>query len=108
MKSGVPADKNSPENIIDFYNTRLFADQLKGMFAETIVLVEVATEFFALPVYLRRIGFSLASTALKLSIAEAKIPYHYSGDCLTHMVATAILSLMMMAKQRKTPEYSKE
>ena len=59
VESGAPADKISPDNIIDYYNTRLFADQLKGMFAETIVLVEGATEFFALPVYLKRIGFSL-------------------------------------------------
>ena len=53
VESGAPADKISPDNIIDYYNTRLFADQLKGMFAETIVLVEGATEFFALPVYLK-------------------------------------------------------
>lgn len=45
VESGAPADKISPDNIIDYYNTRLFADQLKGMFAETIVLVEGATEF---------------------------------------------------------------
>lgn len=72
MKSGVPADKNSPENIIDFYNTRLFADQLKGMFAETIVLVEVATEFFALPIYLRRIGFSLAEHGVEIINCRGK------------------------------------
>lgn len=30
------------------------------MFAETIILVEGATEYFALPVYLKRSGYSLA------------------------------------------------
>ena len=72
VESGVPADKASPENIIDFYNTRLFADQLKGMFAETIVLVEGATEFFALPVYLKRIGFSLAEHGVEIVNCRGK------------------------------------
>lgn len=72
VESGVPADKTSPDNIIDFYNTRLFADQLKGMFAETIVLVEGATEFFALPVYLRRIGFSLAEHGVEIVNCRGK------------------------------------
>lgn len=72
VDSGVPADKTSPENIIDFYNTRLFADQLKGMFAETIVLVEGATEFFALPVYLKRIGFSLAEHGIEIVNCRGK------------------------------------
>lgn len=72
VESGVPADKTSPENIIDFYNTRLFSDQLKGMFAETIVLVEGATEFFALPVYLKRIGFSLAEHGVEIINCRGK------------------------------------
>lgn len=72
IESGVPADKTSPETIIDFYNTRLFADQLKGMFAETIVLVEGATEFFALPVYLKRIGFSLAEHGVEIVNCRGK------------------------------------
>lgn len=72
VESGVPADKTSPENIIDFYNTRLFTDQLKGMFAETIVLVEGATEFFALPVYLKRIGFSLAEHGIEIVNCRGK------------------------------------
>lgn len=72
IESGVPANKTSPENIIDFYNTRLFSDQLKGMFAETIVLVEGATEFFALPVYLKRIGFSLAEHGIEIVNCRGK------------------------------------
>ena len=72
VESGAPADKISPDNIIDYYNTRLFADQLKGMFAETIVLVEGATEFFALPVYLKRIGFSLAEHGVEIVNCRGK------------------------------------
>lgn len=72
VESGAPADKISPDNIIDYYNTRLFADQLKGMFAETIVLVEGATEFFALPVYLKRIGFSLSEHGVEIVNCRGK------------------------------------
>lgn len=72
VESGVPANKISPKNIIDFYNTRLFSDQLKGMFAETVVLVEGATEFFALPVYLKRIGFSLAEHGVEIINCRGK------------------------------------
>lgn len=72
VESGVPASKTSPETIIDFYATRLFADQLKGMFAEIIVLVEGATEFFALPVYLKRVGFSLAEHGVEIINCRGK------------------------------------
>ncbi len=72
VESGAPAEKISPDNIIDYYNTRLFADQLKGMFAETIVLVEGATEFFALPVYLKRIGFSLSEHGVEIVNCRGK------------------------------------
>lgn len=72
IESGLPADKSSPDTIIDFYNTKIFADQLKGLFAETIVLVEGATEFFALPVYLKSIGFSLAEHGIEIVNCRGK------------------------------------
>ena len=72
IESDVPADKASLETILDFYNTRLFTDQLKGMFAETIVLVKGATEFFTLPVYLKRIGFSLAEHGVEIVNCRGK------------------------------------
>ncbi len=72
VESGVSADKTSPETIIDFYNTKLFSDQLKGMFAETIILVEGATEFFALPIYLKRIGYSLAEHGVEIVNCRGK------------------------------------
>lgn len=72
IDSGTPADKTSPENIINYYNTRLFADQLRGVFAETILLVEGATEFFALPIYLKRIGFSLAEHGVEIVNCQGK------------------------------------
>ena len=42
------------------------------MFAETIVLVEGATEFFALPIYLKRIGFSLAENGIEIINCRGK------------------------------------
>ncbi len=66
IASGVPESKASPENIIDFYSTKLFPDQLKGVFAETILLVEGATEYYALPAFLKRIGFSLAEHGVEI------------------------------------------
>lgn len=66
VESGVPANKTSPENIVDFYSTKLLSDQLKGVFAETILLVEGATEYYALPVYLQKNGFSLAEHGVEI------------------------------------------
>src|SRR5699024_7519344 len=43
-----------------------------GMFAETIILVEGATEFFALPVFLKRIGFSLAEHGVEIINCRGK------------------------------------
>lgn len=72
IASGVPESVTSPDTIIDFYTTKLFPDQLKGMFAETILLVEGATEFFTLPVYLKRIGFSLAEHGVEIVNCRGK------------------------------------
>ena len=76
IASGVPKEKASPENIIDFYSTKLLSDQLKGMFAETILLVEGATEYYSLPVYLKRCGFSLAEHGVEIvnCMGKSSIP----------------------------------
>lgn len=66
VKSGVPQEKTSPENIVDFYSTKLLSDQLRGVFAETILLVEGATEYYSLPVYLKKNGFSLAEHGIEI------------------------------------------
>lgn len=72
LESGVPAEATSPGKIIDYYNTKFFSDQLRGMFAETILLVEGATEYFALPIYLKRIGFSLAEHGVEIVDCRGK------------------------------------
>ena len=67
------------DNIVDFYSTKLFLDQLKGMFAETIILVEGATEYFTLPIYLKRIGYSLAEHGTEIINCRGKeaIPLYW-------------------------------
>ena len=79
ISSGVSENRISPENIVDFYSTKLFLDQLKGMFAETIILVEGATEYFALPIYLKRIGYSLAEHGTEIINCRGKdaIPLYW-------------------------------
>ncbi len=73
---GVPAEKTTPEGIMSFYSTKLFPDQLKGVFAETILLVEGATEYYALPVFLKRCGFSLAEHGVEIvnCMGKSSIP----------------------------------
>lgn len=78
-ETGVPEKFATSDNIIDFYSTKLFPDQLRGMFAETIILVEGATEYFTLPVYLKRMGFSLAEHGIEIINCRGKdtIPLHW-------------------------------
>ena len=72
IDSGAPTERTSPENISDYYSTKLFSDQLKGVFAETILLVEGETELFALPVYLKKKGFSLAEHGVEIVNCRGK------------------------------------
>ena len=72
LASGAPTGKTTSENIIDFYSTKLFSDQLKGMFAETILLVEGPTEYFAIPEYLKKEHYSLAEHGVEIVNCRGK------------------------------------
>ena len=72
IRSGVPAEIASSATIDDFYSTKIFEDQLRGMFAETVILVEGATEQFAFPIYLKRIKFSLAEHGIEIVNCRGK------------------------------------
>ena len=48
---GADRQKISKDNILPFYKTNTFYDQLKGFFARKIILVEGPTEVFSLPNY---------------------------------------------------------
>lgn len=72
IETGVSSTIVSPDNIEEFYATKLFTDQLYGMFAETILLVEGATEFFTIPEYLKRLGFSLPEHGVEIINCNGK------------------------------------
>lgn len=71
-ETGVPEDRVSEANISDFYATKLFPDQLEGVFAEKILLVEGESEFFALPVYFKKIDFSLPQHGIEILNCRGK------------------------------------
>lgn len=50
----VSGDINKKSLIKDYWTLKLNSDQLKGFFANVILLVERQTEYYALPVYLSR------------------------------------------------------
>ena len=72
IETGVPSTRISQDNVEEFYAIRLFTDQLYGMFAETILLVEGQTEFFAIPEYLKRLGFSLPEHGIEIINCNGK------------------------------------
>ena len=44
LESGTSPQKATPENIIKYYSTKMTPDQLRGVFATTVILVEGSTE----------------------------------------------------------------
>lgn len=69
---GVPKGTTKPENIVEFYSTKLFPDQLKGMFAEKIILVEGETEYFAIPEYFKKEKYSLSEHGIEIVNCRSK------------------------------------
>ena len=72
IATGCSPSKATPQNIADFYSTKLFPDQLKGMLTEKILLVEGETEYFALPIYLRKVGFLLPEHGIEIINCRGK------------------------------------
>lgn len=79
LKSGVPAEKISERNVLDFFGTRLFPDESKGFFATKVLLVEGATEYYALPQIMRTLGHSLVQSGVEIVMANGKnsIPLYW-------------------------------
>lgn len=72
IATGCSPSKATPQNIADFYSTKLFPDQLKGMLTEKILLVEGETEYFALPLYLKKVGFLLPENGIEIINCRGK------------------------------------
>lgn len=79
LKSGVPSEKISERNVLDFFGTRLFPDESKGFFATKVLLVEGATEYYALPQIMRSLGHSLVQSGVEIVMANGKnsIPLYW-------------------------------
>ena len=55
-----------------FYSSCLFSDQLQGLFAQIIILVEGDTESFSLPIYFERAGFNLEANGIEIIKCQGK------------------------------------
>lgn len=66
-------------NILNFYKTKTFYDQLRGFFARRIILVEGQSEFFSLPNYFKNCGYELAKNGVEIINCRGKeqIPRDY-------------------------------
>ena len=59
-------------NILNFYKTKTFYDQLRGFFARRIILAEGESEFFSLTNYFKNCGFDLAKNGVEIVNCRGK------------------------------------
>lgn len=69
---GAPAEKINPLNVVPFYSACLFSDQLQGLFAQILILVEGDTESFSLPIYFERAGYNLEANGIEIIKCQGK------------------------------------
>lgn len=76
---GAPADKVTAENVSRFYGSKLFPDEAKGFFASKVLIVEGATEYFALPELFSKLGHSLVREGVEIVNVRGKtsIPLYW-------------------------------
>lgn len=72
ISSGASKYDISKANIVDYYKTKMFSDQLNGLFSEKVVFVEGFTEYFALPIYLKKINYSLPINGIEFVVSRGK------------------------------------
>lgn len=72
IELGAPADKINTTNILPFYSACLYSEQLKGLFAQKILLVEGDTEALSLPFYFERAGYNLESNGVEIVKCQGK------------------------------------
>lgn len=72
VTQGAPSEKINSSNIMPFYSSCLFSDQLQGLFAQIIILVEGDTESFSLPIYFERAGFNLEAYGIEIIKCQGK------------------------------------
>ena len=77
--SGVPEKLINETNVRPFFGSRLFPDEARGLFANKVLVVEGATELFALPEAFRILGHSLSQEGVEIVQARGKnsIPFFW-------------------------------
>ncbi len=79
IETGVNTDKISPDNLGEYFDLRLYAEQLDGMFADTVMLVEGLTEKLSIPIWLERNDYFLPANGIEIinCMGKANIPTLY-------------------------------
>ena len=72
IELGAPSDKINETNILPFYSACLYSEQLKGLFAQKILLVEGDTEALSLPFYFERAGYNLEANGVEIVKCQGK------------------------------------
>lgn len=72
ISSGASKYDISKANIVEYYKTKMFSDQLNGLFSEKVVFVEGFTEYFALPIYFKKINYSLPINGIEFVVSRGK------------------------------------
>jgi len=68
----VPAQLINASNILDFYKTKTFYDQLRGFFARKIIFVEGESEFFSIPNYFNNHNYDLTKNGVEIINCRGK------------------------------------
>lgn len=79
IETGVDKSKISFNNLGEYFDVRLYSEQLEGMFADTIVLVEGLTEKLSIPIWLERRKYFLSANGIEIinCMGKANIPTLY-------------------------------
>lgn len=72
IELGAQSEKVNETNILLFYSACLYAEQLKGLFAQKILLVEGDTEALSLPFYFERAGYNLEANGVEIVKCQGK------------------------------------
>lgn len=78
-ETGVPSNKIHIDNVLNFYETKLFPDEAKGFFATKVLIVEGATEYYSIPLIMEKLGHSLTQEGIEIVNARGKnsIPLYW-------------------------------
>lgn len=79
IETGVPQEKIKGSDIGQYLENRLYSEQLEGLFAEKLILVEGLTEKLSLPIWFERENFFLPNEGVEVinCMGKSNIPLIY-------------------------------